>query len=122
MLAPLKLVSPLLKAPLLVTPVACAFIKARSAAAQITAEVQSLMQWVRGCLQNIAPGVKMPNSLGLEDRLTSGREHLIRDLVPEESPPLASHTTYIMQVPPVGPPPLVTTKKEVVLEEKWELQ
>ena len=47
-LDPLKLISPLLKSPFLAPPAVYAFIKSRALAAQLTIEVQPLLQWLKG--------------------------------------------------------------------------
>ena len=84
MVAPLKLVSPLLKAPFLSPPSAYDFIKARAAADLITEEVQYLMQCIMGCLQEPAPTVNTLEAIDLEDCLTSIRLRLLRALLTEE--------------------------------------
>ena len=76
-----------IKSPFMVPPTLYAFIQSRVAEYQITANVHPLMQWLRGCLQDTAPVMKMLDFFDLKDRLTSGRRRLLRALVLEELPP-----------------------------------
>ena len=119
MLALLSLISPLLKDPFLPTLLASyAFIKARSAADQITAEVQPLLQWLRGVLQDPSLVVEVMESIDLNDHLMRNRRRLLSLLGMEEPPPPVPHTTCVLQAPPVLPPPQVTSKKEVTQVER----
>ena len=119
MLALLSLISPLLKDPFLPTLLSSyAFIKARAAADQITAEVQPLLQWLRGVLQDPSLVVEVMESIDLNDHLMRNRRRLLSLLGMEEPPPPVPYNTCVLQAPPVLPPPQVTSKKEVTQVER----
>ena len=70
-LAPLNIIYPLLKALFLYPPEAYTLIKARTAASQITSEVQPMPQWLKGCLQYSDMVVETLEAIELEDLLMS---------------------------------------------------
>ena len=76
-LATLKIIYLLLKAPLRSPLEAYTLIKDRTAASQITAEVQPLLQWLRGCLQYPYMVVNTLEAVELEDRMMSNRRRLL---------------------------------------------
>ena len=119
MLALLSLISPLLKDPFLPTLLSSyAFIKARAAADQITAEVQPLLPWLRGVLQDPSLVVEVMESIDLNDHLMRNRRRLLSLLGMEEPPPPVPYNTCVLQAPPVLPPPQVTSKKEFTQVER----
>ena len=81
-LTPINIALFLIKSPLLDTTDNCLFVKARVAVSQLTVEVHQFLQWLRGFMKDMAPGVKTLAFINLEDNLTSGRQILLRYLVP----------------------------------------
>ena len=121
-LAPMKLVSPILKPPFLLPATTYYFIEDRVVALKLTKAVQTLLIWIWGYLVDAAPGIAVIGALDLEDRLVSGRRKTLRDLVPEALLLQQANTTYVMQAAPSVPMPPVPSKKEVMIDERWELQ
>ena len=80
-LAPTKLVPPFLKPLFLALPPTYLLIEAREVGLKMTVEVQLLLQWLRGCLQDNVPGMPSLGDLYLEDCLTNRRILLIWELV-----------------------------------------
>ena len=122
---PLKLVSQLMKLPFLAPLYAYYFINSLAVAFNMTASLQLMLQWLRGFLQDDAPGfpvlgaldmeylhynvpgVPILGSLDMHYRLYSRWKHLLRDLVLEPPPPRHAHMIYVIQDYPVCHPPWI---------------